>query len=103
MFVSPFIFFLKVCHTSFGLPRRHSGKDSACQAGERKSDSWVGKIPQRRKRHPTAVFLPGESPGQRSLAGTVQGSQRVSATDGNRGLTCGATYEPRLSLQCWKR
>ena len=30
---------------------------------------WVGKIPQRRKRPPTPVFLPGESHGQRGLAG----------------------------------
>ena len=32
---------------------------------------WVGKIPWRRERHPTPVFLPGESHGQRSLAATV--------------------------------
>ena len=33
-------------------------------------DPWVGKIPWRRKAgHPTPVFLPGESQGQRSLAG----------------------------------
>ena len=31
--------------------------------------SWVGKVPRRRKRHPTPVFLPGESHGQRSLEG----------------------------------
>ena len=31
--------------------------------------SLVGKIPWRRKWQPTPVFLPGESPGQRSLAG----------------------------------
>ena len=30
---------------------------------------WVGKIPWRRKRQPTPAFLPGESHGQRSLAG----------------------------------
>ena len=32
-------------------------------------DSWVGKIPWRRKWQPTPVFLPEESHGQRSLAG----------------------------------
>ena len=32
-------------------------------------DPWVGKIPWRRKWQPTPVFLPGESHGQRSLAG----------------------------------
>ena len=30
---------------------------------------WVGKIPWSRKWQPTPVFLPGESQGQRSLAG----------------------------------
>ena len=32
-------------------------------------DPWVGKIPWRRARQPTPVFLPGESHGQRSLVG----------------------------------
>ena len=32
-------------------------------------DSWIGKIPWRRKWQPTPVFLPGESHGQRKLAG----------------------------------
>ena len=32
-------------------------------------DSWVGKIPWRKKWQPTSVFLPGESLGQRSLTG----------------------------------
>ena len=30
---------------------------------------WVGKVPWRRAWRPTLVFLPGESHGQRSLAG----------------------------------
>ena len=32
-------------------------------------DSWVEKIPWRRERQPTPVFVPGESHGQRSLVG----------------------------------
>ena len=32
-------------------------------------DPWVRKIPWRRRWLPTPVFLPGESHGQRSLAG----------------------------------
>jgi len=32
-------------------------------------DSWVGKIPWRRKWQPTPVFLPGKFHGQRNLAG----------------------------------
>ena len=39
---------------------------------------WVGKIPWRRAWQPTPVFLPGESPGRRSLAGySPRGSQRI--------------------------
>ena len=40
-------------------------------AGNRRCgfDPWVRKIPWRRKWHPTPVFLPGESHGQRSLSG----------------------------------
>ena len=33
------------------------------------TDPWVGKIRWRRTWQPTSVFLPGESPGWRSLAG----------------------------------
>ena len=33
------------------------------------SDPWVGKIPRRRAWQSTSVFLPGETHGQRSLAG----------------------------------
>ena len=36
-------------------------------------DPWVGRIPWRRKWQLTPVFLPGESHGQRSLAGYVHG------------------------------
>ena len=35
-------------------------------------DPWVGKIPWRRAREPTPVFLPGESHGQRSLGTTCK-------------------------------
>ena len=31
-------------------------------------DPWVGKIPWRREWLPAAIFLPGKSHGQRSLA-----------------------------------
>ena len=41
-----------------------------CRSHERcRFSPWVGKIPWRRKRQPTPVFLPGESHGQRSLVG----------------------------------
>ena len=49
-------------------------KNLSANAGDktRRFDPWVGKIPQRRARQPTQVFLPGESYGQRNLA-TVLG------------------------------
>ena len=50
-------------------PRWLSGKESSCQCWRGRFDPWVGKIPWRRKWQPTPVFLPGESHGQRSLAG----------------------------------
>ena len=46
-----------------------SDKESTCQCRRFGFDPWVGKIPQRRKWQPTPVSLPGESHGQRSLAG----------------------------------
>ena len=40
-------------------------------------DPWVGKSPWRRRGQPTPVFLPGESHGQRSLAGCICGVGEV--------------------------
>ena len=56
----------------FGLPRWCSGTEITCQAKRRRRgrvDPWLGKIPWSQKWQPTLVFLPGESHGQRSLAG----------------------------------
>jgi len=52
-----------------GFPGGSNGKESACQCRRPRFDSWVGKIPWRRKRQPSPVFLPGKPHGQRSLAG----------------------------------
>ena len=57
---------------AWGLPDGATGKEPACQCRRCKRcrlDPWVGKIPWRRARQPTPVFLPGESHGQRSLVG----------------------------------
>ena len=54
------------------FPGGASGKEPACQCRRHKRhkfDPWVRKIPWRRARQPTPVFLPGESHGQRSLVG----------------------------------
>ena len=50
-----------------GLPSSSDGKASACNA-DMGSIPGLGRFPWRRKWQPTAVFLPGESHGQRSLA-----------------------------------
>ena len=57
------------------------GKEPACSCRRHKTcgfDPWVGKIPWRRAWQPTAVFLPGESHGQRSLAGYSQQDHKES-------------------------
>ena len=43
-------------------------------------DPWVGKIPWRRERLPTPVFLPGDSHGQRGLAGCSPRGRKESDT-----------------------
>ena len=55
-----------------GFPGGSDGKEPACQYRRHERhgfDPWVGKIPWRRAWQPTPGFLPGESQGQRSLAG----------------------------------
>ena len=42
---------------------------NAGDAGRYGFDSWVGKFPWRKEWLPTLIYLPGESHGQRSLAG----------------------------------
>ena len=63
-----------------GFPWWYSGKESACQCRRHKrsrSDTWVRKIPWRRKWQPTPVLLPGESYGQRNLEGCSPWTRRV--------------------------
>ena len=50
---------------------------------------WVRKIPWRRKRQPTPVFLPGKSQGQRSLVGYGPwGCKESDMTEPTRRLPC---------------
>ena len=56
----------------WSFPGGATGKEPACHCtrrGGREFDPWVRKIPWKRAWKPTPVFLPGESHGQRSLAG----------------------------------
>ena len=71
----------------WGLPGGASSKEPTCQCRKQKRrgfDPWVGKVPWRRAWQPTPVFLPGESHGQRSLAGYSpwgrEESERTEAT-----------------------
>ena len=52
-----------------GFPGGLDGKESACNAGDLGSISWLGDHPEKGIRLPTPVFLPGKSHGQRSLVG----------------------------------
>ena len=54
--------------THGGFPDSTIGKESTCNAGEPRFDSWVGKIHWRRDRLPAPVFLvfPGGSAGKES-------------------------------------
>ena len=64
-----------------GFPGGSEGKESACQGRRCEFDPWVRRVPWRRKWHPTPVFLPGKSHGQRSLAGySPQACQELDTT-----------------------
>ena len=53
-------------------------KESICQGRRCGFNPWVSKILWRRKQQPALVLLPGESHGQRSLAGSSpRGCKRV--------------------------
>ena len=52
-----------------GFPGGSDDKESACNAGDPGSIPGSGRFPWRREWQLTPVFLPGESQGQRSLAG----------------------------------
>ena len=79
----------------WGLPWCLSGKEPTCQCRSHRrlgSSPWVRKSPWRWKWHPTPVFLPGESHGQRSLAGYSPRGHRelnwVTETHTETFLTC---------------
>ena len=61
-----------------GLPRWLSGRESICQCRRLKFDSWVGKIPWRRKWQLTPIFLTGKIQWSEEPGGLQSmGSQRV--------------------------
>ena len=74
-----------IIHFLRGFPGGTSGKEPACQRRRRKRwgfNPWVGKIPWRRAWQSIAVFLLGESLGQRSLEGySPQGRKELDTTE----------------------
>ena len=61
-----------------GFPGVLVVKNPPANAGDSGLDPWVSKIPWRRVRQPTLVFLPGESHGQRNQTGySPQGHKGV--------------------------
>ena len=69
--------------TFIGLPWWLSGKESACQCRRHRRRGFnpcIRKIPWGREWKPAPVFLPGESHGQRSLAGYNPQGQNESDT-----------------------
>ena len=66
---------------------------------------WVGKIPWRGKWRPTPVFLPGESCGQRSLAGCSPQAHReldtTEATEHTRIQQALIQHLPSFGAPCF--
>ena len=62
------------------------GEESTCNAGHclwcrrQRFSHWIGKVPWRSKWQPSAVFLPGEFNGQRSLMGYSPRGRREADT-----------------------
>ena len=77
-FIYSFYFVFNLAHMASLL-----SADIAGDTGDGGFDPWVGKIPWGRKWQPTPVFLPGESHGQRSLAGySPKGCKEFHTTKG---------------------
>ena len=63
------------------FPGGSDSKEPVCQCRRCKKcglDTWVGKIPWNRNWQPTPVFTPGESHGQKNLAGYSSWGQKES-------------------------
>ena len=92
------------CSRFGGFPGGAGGEEPACQCRRCKRhrfDPWVGKIPWRRKALPNPVFLPGDSLGQRSLAGySPYGHKDLDMTEATKHTCMGA---PRGYCTKWSQ
>ena len=68
-----------------------------------KIDPWIGKIPWRRERQPTPVFLPAEFHGQRSLVGYCPWGHKESDTTKRLTLRTLERYDGCSVLPNWER
>ena len=75
----PWVFLLYCNKTNPAFPGGASGKESTCQYRRHKRRRF-GKIPWSRPWQPIPVFLPGESHGQRRLAGYSPRGRKESDT-----------------------
>ena len=86
---------------SVGLPKWFSGKECTCQCRRYRRhgfDTWVGKIPWRRKWQPTPVFLPEKSHGQRSLVVTAHESDIAQQPSTHTMVICEQRSSKLLTL-----
>ena len=90
-----------ICH--MGFLGGASGREPACQCRRHKRcrfTPWVGKIPLRREWQPSPVFSPGESQGQRSLAGySPWGHQESDTMEGTH--TAHTCHTHVGCMLCW--
>ena len=87
-----------------GLPRWHSGKESAylCRRFKRhRFDPWFRKIPWRRKWQPTPVFLPGKFHRQRSH--TLMGHSPWGCKESDRTEHTQAHIHTQRAVVLWKQ
>ena len=69
-----------VLYTLVGLPRQLRWERIHLQSRRSGFNPWAWEMPWRREWQPTPVFLPGESHGQRSLAGYSPQDNKESGT-----------------------
>ena len=88
-----------------GFPCWLNGKESACQFRRCRFNTWVRKIPWRRKWQPTLVFLPGKPHWQRCLVGyspwghkESETTSRLNNNNSNVGMLLGHLIKIFFSL-----
>ena len=77
-----------------GFPSGSDGKELVCNAGDLGLIPALGRFPWRRERLSTPVSLPGESHGQRSLAGHSPRGRKESDTTERLTLSLHFLYGP---------